>query len=263
MPRTTTRDDLISHPSAADASLGVSSSAVEPMYAADPVGVDPLSTTSVGWAGSPALLAAMCCAWVVVGCVIGDGLARRGHDRRAMTTLGVALGPLLGALAFGSARWRAATARPIIVDRGRHREGQRVMVAVGGSAEDVADVGSVLDLVGDGIGRIDLVAHVTIEDAVAGERSLTNSRTAERAVGALRGAASFMPDHDPGLILVAGPPRTALADYAVDRGYDLVVATGSERHRETFGRAFRRSGAAPLFVAPGPTDRSPDRSHRP
>lgn len=248
------RQDLIAQTSTSDASLGSSGSAAESSFGAE--SSFEVASMSVGWAGSPAAVAAVWCSWLVVGVVIADVLARRGHDRRTMTALGVALGPLLAALALGSARWRSAAIEPIVLDGVPDRGGRRMMVAVGGGGEDVADVESVFDLVGTG--QVDLVARVDIEDVAEGERGIANSRTATRAVGALRGAASFVPDHYPRLILVAGPPRTALADFAAEQGYDVVVATGAERDRRSFARAWCRSGGGARFVSTGPTGRSFD-----
>jgi hypothetical protein len=251
MPRTTLRTDFVGHRPTPVAHGNEPPSVVEPVTAGEAAHIEPLASASAGLAGSPAAIAAVCFAWAVIGWLIARLLVERGHDRRTMTAMGIALGPLLGAVAVGSVRWRTATAPPIVLDPGGHRSGPAMMVAVSGRSEDVAGIEAFLGLVGEGVGHIDLVARIDIEDAVDGELAIAESPNACRAAATLRGAATFLADREPGLILVAGPPRSALADYALGRGYDFVGVTGPLRDRESLARALERRRCPAVVVAPG------------
>lgn len=210
--------------------------------------VDPMMST--GLATSPVIIMTVWLGWLLIGVLTAEALARRGHARRTMTALGLAVGPFLPPLVNATNRRRTA-AGSIVVESGTHRPGLTMMIAVGGDAEDVADLAFVFDLLRDEVGHIDLVARVDIEDTVGGARSVDRSAHGSRALRTLRGAAAFVGEHQPGLVLVAGPPRTALADFAAAGGYDIVVATGDRRTRERFARARDGNGAPPLLVSPG------------
>ena len=226
----------------------VETTAADSVASADAATAEQLATTSVGLAGSPGAIVAIWLGWIVTGCVVAEVLARQGHDRRTMTALGLALGPLLGCLAIGTGRWGAAAARPIVLARGTDHGGRRLMVAVTGTAEDVADVEPVIALIGSGVGHVDLVAQIGIEDAVAGRGCLDSSDAAIRAARSLRGAATFIADHRPGIVLVPGRPRTALAEYAAEHDYDVVVMTGPQRACERLARTLHASATPSVFV---------------
>jgi len=107
----------------------------------------------------------------------------------------------------------------------------RVLVGVDGSPESAAATTAALELLGDRVGRLTLVAVTDLDDSYAGrEERVRLQGELERQAEAVR---AWLPELDgpaqakqtvvPELQLMAGRPATTLDTIAAEDGYDLLV----------------------------------------
>src|SRR5215217_8475211 len=107
----------------------------------------------------------------------------------------------------------------------------RVLVGVDGSPESAAATTAALELLGDRVGRLTLVAVTEVDDSVAGHQERGRLRDElERQAEAVR---AWLQEHDatghakgkvtPELQLMSGPPARTLDTIAAEDGYGLLV----------------------------------------
>jgi hypothetical protein len=117
-----------------------------------------------GLASSPLAMPAFFLGWIGIGVLVGLGLARRGHDRRAMTALGAGLGPLMFVVASDAVRRRERETRPLVLSPGVDHGGDLdILVLVENGPEDVRAVASTLGAVESEIGTLTLARTVGYE----------------------------------------------------------------------------------------------------
>jgi nucleotide-binding universal stress UspA family protein len=128
--------------------------------------------------------------------------------------------------------WRWGGRDHVSVFLSTHRAG------IDGSPESAAATTAALELLGDRVGRLTLVAVTDLDDSYAGREERVRlqgelERQAEAARAWLReldGPAQAKQTVVPELQLMAGRPATALDTIAAEDGYDLMVV--GQRHRD-------------------------------
>jgi nucleotide-binding universal stress UspA family protein len=176
-------------------------------------------------------------AWVLVALALGFVMARNGYQAGLWIFVGVVLGPIGVLLALSAVLRPGAHEAQLL--RGGHRRPGRVDVLVGidGSPESEAAVDRVLDLLGDGVGRITLARVIPIDASLDLERE---------AAAELATACETHPDLDPSTVVLRGQPAAALCDYVRRLGYEmLVIGTRGE------GKARAPLGSVALMLARG------------
>jgi hypothetical protein len=106
--------------------------------------------------------------FVCIGLVLAIVMGRLGYSSFTSGVLGLVLGPIALLLALPSVRSR----RPSwsrLVPGGHPGSGPvDVLIGIDGSPESAAAATAALDLLGDRVGRLALVAVSTIDDSIAG-----------------------------------------------------------------------------------------------
>ena len=173
------------------------------------------------------LLATFACIGLVLAAVMG----RLGYSSFTWGILGLALGPVALLLALSTVR----NGRPSwswLLAGGQPGSGPvDVLVGIDGSAQSAAAATAALELLGDRVGRLTLVAVTAIDDSVAGREEQARLRDElERQAQALqpahgrRGRSSpAEPPVKPALVLRSGQPAAVLDRMAVEDGYGLLV----------------------------------------
>lgn len=187
--------------------------------------------------------------WLAIGAVAVVILRRKGHDAFSWMLLFTVLGPVAVPLAISVHRHPPG-------ESGGHPHGGRFDVLVDHDGSPAADraLASALDLFGEQMTSLTLAAVVDLEAATTVRGHLTESEEQAR----LEGVAS-------GLIVACGPvetvvlhgcPADALAHFAAEHGYELVVVGADERpawRRVVAGSASHGLASAtpvPIFVGP-------------
>lgn len=155
--------------------------------------------------------------WVTIGITASVLMGRRGHDAFGWLVIGIVLGPVAIPLAVRSIRdERTAVAREVQA-AGPGTGTVDVLAGLDGSGTAGEALRRAVHLLGDRIGRLTLAGVVGHEDPATGW-----SREAD-AVSALRGTANEVPEHEPGIVVLHGRPADALARYAAEQGFEMVV----------------------------------------
>lgn len=168
-------------------------------------------------------------AWVLIGLGVSLVLGRRGHDSISWLLLGLLLGPLSLLLAVDVVRH----------DEGLHLEkigtsaptagsgGISVLVGYDDSPDAHAVTGTVIDLFGDRLDRLTLVAVLPFDNDPEGDQV---------ARDALRAEARQHPGAPLDLETARGRPATALLEAAEEGGFDvLAVGIDGAAHSRLFG----------------------------
>jgi nucleotide-binding universal stress UspA family protein len=172
------------------------------------------------------LMATFACIGLVLAIVMG----RLGHSPFAWGLLGLVLGPIALLLALVAARNEPSLAR--LVASGVPGAGPvDVLVGIDGSPESAAATTAALDLLGDRVGRLTLVAVTEVDDSVAGRQEQARLREElERQAEAIR---VWLQERNltgqaerpvlPELVLRSGQPAAILDQTAAEGGYGLLV----------------------------------------
>jgi nucleotide-binding universal stress UspA family protein len=168
--------------------------------------------------------------FVCIGFVLAIVMGRLGHSPFAWGLLGVVLGPIALLLALATARGQQPWSR--LVAAGVAGSGPvDVLVGIDGSPESAAATTAALDLLGDRVGRLTLVAVSELDDSVAGREEQERLQgELERQAEAVRLWLREHRQHDQGaqpvvpeLVLRSGQPAAILDRIAAEDGYGLLV----------------------------------------
>lgn len=189
--------------------------------------------------------------WLLIGVAVAAVESRRGHWRKVWV-VGPVLGPFAVPLAV-AARGSERSPFPRLVKAGGIGRGSRdVLVALDGSEASIAAAHEAVTLLGSDLHTLTLATVLDFDaddppegahwsDEVEARTALaTMARAIERKVGV-----------EPSTVLLFGPPAVAIATYAADGGYDLVVAgrRGLGRSKSVLGScASRLAGNCPVPV---------------
>jgi nucleotide-binding universal stress UspA family protein len=166
-----------------------------------------------------------------IGFVLAIVMGRLGYSSFTWGALGLVLGPIALLLALLSVRsGRPSWSR--LVAGGYPGSGPvDVLIGIDGSRDSAAAATAALDLLGDRVGRLALVAVTAIDDSVAGrEEQARLQAELERQTQALQVAQRGRAQSGraertvmPALVMRSGRPAAVLDQMAVEDGYGLVV----------------------------------------
>lgn len=192
-----------------------------------------------------ALLVGVLAAWMAEALALGYVMGRRGYDALAWTGIALFFGPL----AVGIAVWfahQSPSRAPKLLHAGRTRSGAvDVLVGIDGSPESRAAVERVAHLLRGVAGRVTLATVIPVDATPEAERD------AETLLAAISAAHRGL---DPSTVVLRGEPITALQDYVLGLGYDLLVVgtRGQSRSKALLGSVAtglaRRAGIPVLLV---------------
>jgi hypothetical protein len=167
--------------------------------------------------------------FLCIGFVLAVVMGRLGHSAFAWGLLGLVLGPIALLLALLSVRnGRPSWSR--LVAGGYPGSGPiDVLIGIDGSRDSAAAATTALDLLGDRVGRLALVAVAAIDDSVAGREEQARlqaelERQAQALPIAQRGRAPSGRAEQtvtPALVMRSGQPAAVLDRMAVQDGYGL------------------------------------------
>lgn len=195
--------------------------------------------------------------WLLIGVIVAAVETRRGHWRKVWV-LGPLLGPFSVPLAI-AARSAESTHFPRLLRAGSVGRGTRdLLVAIDGSDASIAAAQTAMRLLSDDLHTVTLatVLDFDAEDAPEGAH-WSDEVEARTALTTVARAVHRKAGLEPSTVLLFGPPAVALATYAGDAGYDLVVAgrRGLGRAKTVVGScASALAGNCPvpvLLVPPG------------
>lgn len=195
------------------------------------------------------LIAAIAAGWVAMGAVGVAVMRHRGHDTYAWAVLFLLLGPLAIPVAISSDRHR-----PVEPPRPLPPGGLDVLVAHDGSADATAALGAVLSLLGDRMTSLTLAAVVDLEAPTTVRGQETQREAQERLEGVAR-EVQVTTTAPVGTIILFGDPAHALQHFAVDQGYELIVAGSRTAGRSHLGshrvaRAMASRRSVPVLIGP-------------
>jgi len=160
---------------------------------------------------------AVAAVWVAIGVVLSIVMGRRGHNSFGWLVVGTLLGPMGALLALVARRQEeqlgsVSFAAP---DRGATRTGPvDVLVGSDGSPESAAAMDAAVELLGDRLGRLTVATVVPFGGVKEPERLATEG---------LRRMAARSPGRASDLELLHGHPSAALAQCAIEGGYELIA----------------------------------------
>jgi nucleotide-binding universal stress UspA family protein len=186
------------------------------------------------------LMATFLCIAFVLAVVMG----RLGHSAFAWGLLGLVLGPIALVVALVTVRDTRPWSR--LVASGVPGSGPvDVLVGVDGSPQSAAATIAVLDLLGERVGRLALVAVTEIDASVAGRQEQARLHgELERQAEAVRAwlqeqdlPTQARPTLSPELVLLSGQPAQMLDRIAAEGGYGLLAvgARGAGLSRVVLG----------------------------
>lgn len=184
---------------------------------------------------------AIAAAWIALGAVAVAVMRRRGHDTFAWAVLFLFLGPLAVPLAISADRHPPAEpARPL------PPRGLDLLVFHDGTPDAQAALDTALTLVGGQMTSMTLAAVVDLE-ASSTVRGRDTQRQAQERLDAAARQVAAMTDAPVATVVLFGEPATALQHFAVENGYELIVAGCVAASRRT-GRA---RTSVPVLIGPG------------
>jgi nucleotide-binding universal stress UspA family protein len=169
--------------------------------------------------------------FVCIGLVLAIVMGRLGHSPFAWGLLGLLLGPIALLLALVEVRNERPWWSRLVASGDPGSGPVDVLVGIDGSPESAAAATAALELLGDRVGRLTLVAVTEVDDSVAGHQERARLREElERQAEAVR---VWLQERDvpaqakqtvtPELQLMSGPPARTLDTIAAEDGYDLLV----------------------------------------
>lgn len=187
------------------------------------------------------ILLAAAAVWLAIGVTASILMGRRGHDAFGWLLIGSILGPLAIPLAIRTIR-EERTAAPRQIRMGGPGIGTvDVLAGLDGSDAARGALERAVQLFGDRIGRITLAAVIGHEGPGSGWS------TEADATSTLRDEAEGFKEHDAGMIVLHGRPADALARYAAEQGFELVVVgrRGRGASKAILGSTSRRLSESP------------------
>jgi hypothetical protein len=164
------------------------------------------------------LAAAILGGWLAIGVVAVAVMRKRGHDTFAWAVPFLFLGPLAVPLAITADRHR-----PVEPPRPLPPGGLDLLVAHDGTADSQAALDAALGMLGAQMTSVTLAAVVDIE-ASSTVRGQDTQREAQERLDALAGAVSSRTAVPVATVILFGEPEHALQHYALENGYELIVA---------------------------------------
>lgn len=185
--------------------------------------------------------------WLAIGVVAVVVMRRRGHDTFAWAVPFLFLGPLALPLAITADRHR-----PVEPPRPLPPGALDLLVAHDGTTDSQAALDAALTLLGAQMTSMTLAAVVDIE-AASTVRGRETQREAQERLDLLAGEVSARTTAPVATVILFGEPAHALQHYAVENGYELIVA-GSRlamrpQVRTRVGRGSVNS--VPVLIGPG------------
>jgi nucleotide-binding universal stress UspA family protein len=205
--------------------------------------------------------------WLLLGAVAAVIEGRRGFGRRGWF-VSVVLGPF--ALDLALRRPRPTHNEPTVLTRGQRRSGAiDVLIGIDGSDASLAAARLALTLLGDRVGRTTVATVLDYETAGPSAHDVLHpgrwpeERAARTelaaAVETLRAVAGI----ESGAVMLAGEPAAALATYAADQGFEVIVAgcRGRGLTKLLMGSCASRlasCASVPVLLVPSPDDPATD-----
>jgi nucleotide-binding universal stress UspA family protein len=166
-----------------------------------------------------------------IGFVLAIVMGRLGHSPFAWGLLGLLLGPIALLLALVEVRSERPWWTRLVASGDPGSGPVDVLVGIDGSPESAAATTAALELLGDRVGRLTLVAVTEVDDSVAGREERDRLRQElERQAEAVRAwqqeqrrTVKAVRPVIPELQLMSGPPARTLDTIAAEDGYGLLV----------------------------------------
>lgn len=188
---------------------------------------------------------AIAAGWVATGAVAVALMRRRGHDTFSWALLFLFLGPIAVPLAISSDRHR-----PTEPPRPLPPGGLDVLVSHDGTPDAQAALETALTLLGQQMTSMTLAAVVDLE-APSTVRGRDTQREAQVRLDTLARELATVTSAPVATVILFGEPATALQHFAVENGYELIVA-GSVTAMSHVGsrRAGRTHPSVPVLIGP-------------
>lgn len=178
-----------------------------------------------------AFLSLLMATFACIGFVLAIVMGRLGHSPFAWGLLGLVLGPIALLLALVEVRNERPWWTRLVASGVPGSGPVDLLVGIDGSPESAATTTAALELLGDRVGRLTLVAVTEVDDSVAGREERARLREElERQAEAVR---AWLQERDvpaqaqqkvvPELQLMSGPPARTLDTIAAEDGYGLLV----------------------------------------
>ena len=180
---------------------------------------------------STVFLSLLLATFVCIGLVLAIVMGRLGYSSFTWGVLGLVLGPIALLLALSSVRSGRPSWSRLVAGGDPGSGPVDVLIGIDGSPESAAAASAALDLLGDRVGRLTLVAVTAIDDSLGGREEQARlqaelERQAQALQGAQRGRRQSGRTEQtvvPALVLRSGQPAAVLEQMAVEDGYGLVV----------------------------------------
>jgi nucleotide-binding universal stress UspA family protein len=173
------------------------------------------------------LMATFACIGLLLAIVMG----RLGHSPFAWGLLGLVLGPIALLLALVEVRNQRPWWTRLVASGVPGRGPVDVLVGIDGSPESAAAPTAVLELLGDRVGRLTLVAVAEVDDSPAGHQE--RARLREELEGRAEAVRVWLQEQEvtgqavgklaPELQLMSGAPACSLDRIAAEDGYGVLV----------------------------------------
>ncbi len=188
---------------------------------------------------------AIAAGWLATGAVGVVLMRRRGHDTFSWALLFLFLGPIAVPLAISADRHRPAEPPRPLPPRGLD-----VLVSHDGTPDAQAALETALTLLGRQMTSMTLAAVVDLE-APSTVRGRDTQREAQERLDTLASELAAATSAPVATVILFGEPATALQHFAVENGYELIVA-GSVAARSHVGsrRAGRAHQSVPVLIGP-------------
>jgi nucleotide-binding universal stress UspA family protein len=166
-----------------------------------------------------------------IGFVLAMVMGRLGHSPFAWGLLGLVLGPIALLLALVEVRSERPWWTRLVASGDPGSGPVDVLVGIDGSPESAAATTAALELLGDRVGRLTLVAVTEVDDSTAGHQERARLREElERQAEVVRAwqqeqrrTVKAVRPVIPELQLLSGPPARTLDTIAAEDGYGLLV----------------------------------------
>ena len=166
-----------------------------------------------------------------IGFVLALVMGRLGHSPFAWGLLGLVLGPIALLLALVEVRSERPWWTRLVASGAPGSGPVDVLVGIDGSPESAAATTAALELLGDRVGRLTLVAVTEVDDSTAGHQE--RERLREELEGQAEAVRAWQHEQRrtvkavrpviPELQLMSGPPARTLDTIAAEDGYGLLV----------------------------------------
>lgn len=182
--------------------------------------------------------------WVATGAVAVALMRRRGHDTFSWALLFLVLGPIAIPLAISSDRHRPAEPpRPLPPG------GLDVLVSHDGTPDAQAALQTALALLSQQMTSMTLAAVVDLE-APSTVRGRDTQREAQARLDTLARELATVTSAPVATVILFGEPATALQHFALENGYELIVAGNVAARSQVGSRRAGRTHKVPVLIGP-------------